>query len=74
MLKCVRELYPDYEIYRDFAYEYTIGKRAFDVINGGPDLREWIEDPAATVQDLEKTLHKDEKAWAQMRKNYLIYK
>lgn len=73
MLKCIRELYPDYPIYRDFAYEYTVGKVAFDVINGGPELRGWIENPKAKPADLEKALKKDEKAWIKTRRNFLLY-
>jgi uncharacterized protein YbbC (DUF1343 family) len=73
MLKCIRELYPKYNLYRDFAYEYTVGKLAFDVINGGPELREWIENPKAKPVDLDKVLKKDEQAWAKTRKKYLLY-
>jgi uncharacterized protein YbbC (DUF1343 family) len=73
MLKAIRELYPKYQIYRDFAYEYTEGKLAFDVINGGPKLREWIEDRKAQPKDLEKSLKSDEKAWLKTRKKYLLY-
>ena len=39
-------LYPDYPLWRDFAYEYEHGKLAIDVINGGPLLREWVDDRA----------------------------
>jgi len=73
MLKCVRELYPKYNIYRDFAYEYTEGKLAFDVINGGPELREWIENSKAKPAELEKALRKDEKAWEKLRRPFLLY-
>jgi uncharacterized protein YbbC (DUF1343 family) len=72
-LKCIRELYPDYPIYRDFAYEYTVGKSPFDVINGGPELREWIENGKSKPSDLEKALQKDEKQWIKTRKKYLLY-
>lgn len=73
MLRCIREIYPDYPIYRDFAYEYTEGKLAFDVINGGPELREWIENPKATPAQLEKALRLDERKWAKDRKKFLVY-
>ena len=73
LLKCIRELYPKYELYRDFAYEYTEGKLAFDVINGGPELREWIEDGKAKVSELDAALKKDEKAWAKTRTPFLLY-
>ncbi|MGC2223208.1 MAG: hypothetical protein WA624_13000 [Methylocella sp.] len=39
--KAIRRLYPDYPLWRDFAYEYEQGKLAIDVINGGPLLRDW---------------------------------
>ncbi|MGZ3742544.1 MAG: exo-beta-N-acetylmuramidase NamZ family protein [Pseudobdellovibrionaceae bacterium] len=73
MLKCVRELHPGYPLYRDFAYEYTVGKLAFDVINGGPELREWIENPKSKPADLEKSLKKDEKEWLKLRRKFLLY-
>lgn len=73
MLKVIRELYPDYQIFRDFAYEYTQGKLAFDVINGGPKLRQWIETPSAKVPDLDKALKQDENAWARIQKKYRLY-
>lgn len=73
MLNCIRELYPKYELYRDFAYEYTQNKLAFDVINGGPELREWIEGRNSKVSDLDSALKKDEKAWAKTRRPFLIY-
>ncbi len=74
MLKVIRKLYPTYEIYRDFAYEYTTGQMAFDVINGGPKLRAWIENPKLTPADLEKSLVRDEKNWVKTQKKYLLYK
>jgi uncharacterized protein YbbC (DUF1343 family) len=73
MLKVIREIYPSYDIYRDFAYEYVKDKLAFDVINGGPGLREWIENPKASVKDLEKALAADEKQWKKERTPFLIY-
>lgn len=74
LLKCVRELYPDYPIYRDFAYEYVEDRLAFDVIHGGPRLREWIEDPAAKPADLEKALRRDENAWKKEYRRYFLYR
>ena len=74
MLKAIRRLYPEYAIYRDFAYEYVKDRLAFDVINGGPALREWIEDPKAKPSDLDKALLRDEKKWDRERKKFLLYK
>jgi uncharacterized protein YbbC (DUF1343 family) len=74
MLKAVRELQIDYLIYRDFAYEYTKGKLAFDVINGGPKLREWIENPNLQYAELDRALKIDEKAWKKKYKQFWIYR
>jgi len=71
--KAIRRLYPDYDLWRDFPYEYEIGKLAIDVINGGPQLREWVDDPAATPADLDAITTPDEAAWAEERKPYLLY-
>jgi len=74
MLKAIRKIEPDYPLWRDFEYEYTSGKLAIDVINGGPELREWVDDSEARAVDLEKKLVEDEKSWMKERKKFLIYK
>src|SRR5262249_17749134 len=61
--KAIRRLSPDFPLWRDFPYEYERGKLAIDVINGGPLLREWVDDAAATPQDLDALAIKDEQAW-----------
>jgi len=71
--KAIRRLYPDYPLWRDFAYEYEVGKLAIDVINGGPALREWVDDPAATPGDLEALTAPDEAAWCEARRPFEIY-
>lgn len=71
--KAIRRLYPAYEIWRDFPYEYEIGKLAIDVINGSPLLREWVDDDAATPADLDALSAPDEQSWAAERMSFLIY-
>lgn len=61
--KAIRSLYPDYPLWRDFPYEYELGKLAIDVINGGPALREWVDNPQATPEDLDSLTGSDETAW-----------
>jgi uncharacterized protein YbbC (DUF1343 family) len=61
--KAIRRLWPDYDLWRDFPYEYVFDKLAIDVINGGPGLREWVEDPAAKAGDLEGLAWADEVRW-----------
>lgn len=74
MLKAIKEVNPNAQIFRDFPYEYVTDKLAFDVINGGPKLREWIEDRSAKPSDLEKLLQKDEKRWAKEYRKFHLYK
>ena len=71
--KAIRRLYPDYGLWRDFPYEYVLDKLAIDVINGGPALREWVDDAGSTPEDLEALTVPDEKAWAEDRRGYLRY-
>ena len=71
--KAVRTLYPDYPLWRDFPYEYEFGKFAIDVINGGPGLREWVDDPSRTPVDLDAITVPDETAWVDERAAYLRY-
>ncbi|MBX9644546.1 MAG: DUF1343 domain-containing protein [Novosphingobium sp.] len=71
--KAIRRLYPDYELWRDFPYEYEFGRLAIDVINGGPALREWVDDPAATPGDLDAVASADEAAWRDATRPFLLY-
>jgi uncharacterized protein YbbC (DUF1343 family) len=70
-LKAIRNLYPDYDLWRDFPYEYELGKLAIDVINGSPILREWVDDRVATPADLDALTLPDEAAWIEARQPYL---
>ena len=71
--KAIRNLQPDYELWRDFAYEYVFDKLAIDVINGGPALREWVDDPNAAPGDLDGMTGADEGAWTEQARQLAIY-
>jgi uncharacterized protein YbbC (DUF1343 family) len=71
--KAIRRLYPNYALWRDFPYEYVLDKLAIDVINGGPALRAWVDDPAAAPGDLDAITVPDEVAWAETRRPFLLY-
>ena len=71
--KALRRLRPDYEIWRDFAYEYEKNRPAIDVINGSDLLRRWVDDPAATPADLEALTVHDEMRWRSERETVLLY-
>ncbi|WP_296168630.1 DUF1343 domain-containing protein [uncultured Brevundimonas sp.] len=72
-LKAIRRLYPDYDLWRDFPYEYAFGKLPIDVINGGPGLREWVDDPASVPDDLDAAARPDERTWQEIRRPHLLY-
>ena len=71
--KAIRRLYPDHDLWRDFPYEYVLDRLAIDVINGGPGLREWVDDAAATPGDLDALAAPDEAAWIEARQPFLLY-
>jgi uncharacterized protein YbbC (DUF1343 family) len=71
--KAIRRLYPDYELWRDFPYEYAFDRLPIDTINGGPGLREWVDDAAATPGDLDALTRPDEAAWDAVRRSVLLY-
>ena len=71
--KAIRQLYPDYPLWRDFAYEYEHERLAIDLINGSPLLREWVDDPAASPGDLEAQACADEARWLDERRDSLLY-
>ncbi|HZX33523.1 MAG TPA: DUF1343 domain-containing protein [Rhodocyclaceae bacterium] len=72
--KAIRRLYPDYGLWRDFAYEYEHDRLAIDLINGSPLLREWVDDSVAAPGDLEALTRPDEQAWEAARQEFLIYR
>ena len=71
--RAIRALYPDYDLWRDFPYEYELDRLAIDVINGGPALREWVDDPAALPVDLDRMATNDENEWRDCIAPHLLY-
>ena len=72
-LKSLRAVRPDYELWREFPYEYEHDRLAIDLINGGPLLREWVDDPTASPGDLETPATADESSWTAERMSDLLY-
>jgi uncharacterized protein YbbC (DUF1343 family) len=72
--KALRRVHPDYDLWRDFPYEYERGRLAIDLINGSELLRQWVDDPHATAADLERLALEDERAWRERRQEILVYK
>ncbi|MEE4378999.1 MAG: DUF1343 domain-containing protein [Candidatus Competibacteraceae bacterium] len=73
LLKAIRLEYPDYVIWREFAYEYETERLAIDLLSGGTGLREWVDDPHATPEEFDTRLSSDEAQWAEMRASILLY-
>lgn len=71
--KAIRNLYPNYQLWRDFPYEYVYDRLAIDVITGCDTLRKWVDDPAAKVSDLESFLSRDEALWKEQVQNVYLY-
>jgi uncharacterized protein YbbC (DUF1343 family) len=71
--KALRRLDPGIDLWRDFPYEYE-QRLAIDVINGGPLLRQWVDDPAAGAADLDALAEPDESSWREEREAVLLYR
>ncbi|MDN3645449.1 DUF1343 domain-containing protein [Pontixanthobacter aestiaquae] len=73
--KAIRNLYPDYDLWRgkDFKYEYTNDVLAIDVINGGPGLREWVDTPDNTPDELDMGTVVDESLWQEATRDHVLY-
>ncbi|MBK1695446.1 hypothetical protein CKO09_11955 [Chromatium weissei] len=64
--KCLRWEYPDYPLWRQFAYEYETERLAIDLLTGGSFFREWVDDATALPSDFEQRLCADEQQWAEI--------
>jgi uncharacterized protein YbbC (DUF1343 family) len=73
-LKSLRALRPEYELWRNFPYEYEHDRLAIDLINGSELLRQWVDDPAAEPADLDTVAAADEKSWREEREDVLLYR
>ncbi len=71
--KAIRQIRSDYELWRDFPYEYEFDKLAIDVINGSDLLRQWVDDEEACPGDLDAITLPDERDWEERRQSYLLY-
>ncbi|MCB1625944.1 MAG: DUF1343 domain-containing protein, partial [Pseudomonadales bacterium] len=72
--KALRNLRPDYPLWRDFAYEYEHDRLAIDLISGGTELRQWVDDRTAVPRDLDRIATADEASWADERDPLLLYR
>lgn len=73
-LKALRALRPDYDLWRNFPYEYEHSRLAIDLIGGSELLRRWVDDAAASPADLDALALADEAAWLSEREPVLLYR
>ena len=73
ILRSIRTLHPDYQIWRVFPYEYETERLAIDLLSGGTFLREWVDNPSSTPADLDARLKPDEERWLDERAAFLMY-
>jgi uncharacterized protein YbbC (DUF1343 family) len=71
--KAIRQQQPDYDLWRDFPYEYEYDRLAIDLINGSELLRQWVDDTEAAPGDLETLAAADEAAWLAEREALTLY-
>lgn len=72
--KALRKLRPDYDLWRDFEYEYEHDRLAIDLIGGGELLRQWVDDVDASPSDLDALAKPDEAAWCEEREAVMLYR
>ncbi len=73
ILKSLKAIQPEYELWRHHEYEYEAGRIPIDVINGGPGLRTWVDDNTRDFDDFESSLQLVEQDWLAERKPFLVY-
>jgi len=72
--KAIRALKSDYDLWRDFPYEYEKDRLAIDLINGSELLRQWVDDSGAMTNDLDALVLADEKLWIEERESVRLYR
>jgi uncharacterized protein YbbC (DUF1343 family) len=73
VLKAIRTWDPHYPLWLDIPYEYEKDRLPIDLLNGGPFLRNWVDDEHAVANDLEERLFLDTDAWREVQNTYRIY-
>ena len=72
IISAIRRLYPEGFDWKLPPYEYVYDKLPFDVINGGPRLRERIE-AGVSVSEIEESWREGLDEFARRRATYLLY-
>jgi uncharacterized protein YbbC (DUF1343 family) len=73
LLKALRGISPDYDLWRHHEYEYEVGRVPIDIINGGSFLREWVDDDSLGIDVFTSKLEVTREHWEKARQPYLRY-
>ncbi len=73
ILKSFRTIEPDADLWRYHEYEYELDRKPIDVINGGPKLRQWVDDDQQGYSTMESMLNDDEQRWKTERQPFILY-
>jgi uncharacterized protein YbbC (DUF1343 family) len=74
VFKALRALRADYDFWRNFPYEYEHDRLAIDLINGGETFRQWVDNSASTLADLDALAIADENSWDEERELAILYR
>lgn len=72
-LKATHRVHPDLDIWRKPPYEYEEKLLPIDILTGNDQLRAWVNDSRPLVGEWDESLAKDESAWEEERRPYLLY-
>ncbi len=71
--KATHIVHPEIELWRPPPYEYEAKLMPIDILSGGDLLRKWVADPKPNIESWNNSLKKDELAWDQARREFLLY-
>ena len=72
LIMSIRALWPDEFAWREKPYEFVTDRPAFDLLCGGPAIREAIE-AGAELPDIVALWRDDLAAFVEIRQRYLLY-
>ncbi|NQZ00175.1 MAG: DUF1343 domain-containing protein [Bdellovibrionales bacterium] len=71
-LRCLRKLYPEFELFKKPPYEYEEKLLPIEILSGSTALKTWVESEQP-LSALDEVLRPDEQRWASERKPFLLY-
>ena len=72
-LKAFHQIHPSLKWKSPPPYEYEEKLDPIDIISGGPELKNWIQDPFATANQWDDFLKTEESFWEKQKKHFHFY-